>query len=138
MKSMYYLTQFVVSNITMETHAEQLSKLFMENVVLSFIMVAVFVVDTKSRFKSVFKDMCAALGIIYWPLELGNHKRMSIENVSHLSQKNFMQYQFNTEARMTSFSRMRKPLSTHGIVPQSTAQIFSDGLLLSVDISVSC
>ena len=73
------LTQFVVSNITTETHAEHIAKILMENVVLSFGMAVILVVDTNSRFKRVFKDMCTALGIIYWPLARGNHKGTIVE-----------------------------------------------------------
>ena len=73
------LTQFVVSTNTPETHSEHLTELFMENVVLSFGMVVIIVIDANSRFKVVFKDMCAALIIIYWPLAFGNHKGMSVE-----------------------------------------------------------
>ena len=65
LKAMCYLTQFVVSTITTETHAEHLAKLFMENVVIKFGMVATLVVDSGSRFKILFNDMCAALGTIY-------------------------------------------------------------------------
>ena len=38
LNAMCDLTQFVVSNITTETHGEHLPKSFMENVVLSFVM----------------------------------------------------------------------------------------------------
>ena len=65
MNDMCDLTQVFVSTNTTETHAEHLAKLFMENVVLSFITVAIFVVDANSQFKSEFKDMFAALGIVY-------------------------------------------------------------------------
>ena len=74
------LTQFVVSTITTETHAEHLAKKFMENIVLSFSMVATPVVDYGIRFKRIFKDMCAFLVIIYWLISHGDHKGMSIEN----------------------------------------------------------
>ena len=73
------LTQFVVSTITTETHAEYFAKLFMENVVLLFGMVLILVVDDNSRFKIVFKYMCASLVIIYWPLVRRNHKGMRVE-----------------------------------------------------------
>ena len=59
------LKQFFVSTMTMETHAEHLAQFFMDNVVLSMDMFVILVVTTNSRFKNVFKDMCAALGIIY-------------------------------------------------------------------------
>ena len=74
------ILQFIVSTINTKTHAEHLEKLFMDNVVLLFGMVANLVVDASSRFNSIFKDMCAALGIIYWPLARGNHKVISVEN----------------------------------------------------------
>ena len=74
------ISRFIVSTITTETHAEHLEKLFMDNVVLLFGMVANLVVDARSRFNSIFKDMCAALGIIYWPLARGNHKVISFGN----------------------------------------------------------
>ena len=73
------LTEFFVSTITTETHAKNIAKLFMENIVLSFDMVVLLAVDTNIRFKSVFKDMCASLGTIYWPLVCENHKGTSVE-----------------------------------------------------------
>ena len=42
-------------------------------------MVAIIIFNDNIWFKSVFKDMCAALGIIYWYLTRGNHKDVSIE-----------------------------------------------------------
>ena len=65
LNDMCYFKQFVVSNITTETHVEHLAKPFMENVVLSFGMVEILTVDANSWFKSVFKNMCASLLIIY-------------------------------------------------------------------------
>ena len=92
MDSMCDLTQFFVSNITMETHAEHLTKRFMENVVLSFGMVTILFFDADSWFKKVLKDMCSSLGIIYWPLAHGNHKDTSIEKY-HLFFNKHRQYQ---------------------------------------------
>ena len=66
--------KFVLSNITTETNAEHLAKLFMKNVVLLFGMVVILVFKFDSRFENVFKDMCAALCNIYWPLSHWNHK----------------------------------------------------------------
>ena len=54
-------------------------EIFMDNIVLLFGMVAILVVDANGWFKSVFKDMCAAMGIIYWHLKRGNHKGMIVE-----------------------------------------------------------
>ena len=79
LNAMCYLTQLVVSNITTETHTEHLTKLFMENYILLFGMVAILVINADSRFKNVFKDICAALGIIYWSLERGNHNILRVE-----------------------------------------------------------
>ena len=59
----------------------------MDNVVLLFGMVANLVVDVRSRFNSIFKDMCAALGIIYWPLARGNHKVISVKIIISFSTK---------------------------------------------------
>ena len=42
-------------------------------------MVVIIVVYAECWFKIVFKYMCAALGIIYWPLARGNHKGINIE-----------------------------------------------------------
>ena len=55
------LTQFVVSSITFNTEATVLARLFMEDVVLSFGMVAFVVVDADSRFRSVFEEVCTIL-----------------------------------------------------------------------------
>ena len=51
----------------------------MEQVVLSFGMVAVVVVDADSKFLHFFKDMCKRLNINVWPLSRGNHKGRSVE-----------------------------------------------------------
>ena len=58
--------------------SENLAQLFMEQVVLSFGMVAVVVVDVDSKLLHNYKDMCATLDITCWPLSRGNH-RMSAE-----------------------------------------------------------
>ena len=79
LNAMCDLTHFIISTINTEIHAEHTKEVFMDNVVLSFVMVEILVVDAKIKFKSVFKDMCAALGIIYWHLVRGNQKVTSIE-----------------------------------------------------------
>ena len=96
----------------------------MENVVLSFGMVAILDIDADSQFKNVFKYMCASLRIIYWTLARGNHKGTSIEKYHRFLKKNW-QLKAKKEARMTSLSIMRKPINTPGISPQSRAHIFS-------------
>ena len=73
------LTQFVVSSPTYDVTAHNLAQLFMSDVILSFGMCAVVVVDEGSNFKSVFVDMCTALNITCWTLARGNHKGNSCE-----------------------------------------------------------
>ena len=71
----------------MEAHAEYLAKNFMENVVLSFGMVAILLIDITSPFKSVIKDIFTSNGLIYWNLARGNHKAMSVEKYHHFLNK---------------------------------------------------
>ena len=49
------LTQFIVSCILIETRSEALSKKNTEQVILTFVMIAVAVVDVDSRFRSTFE-----------------------------------------------------------------------------------
>jgi len=37
------------------------------------------VVDADSKFLKEFKQMCKALGVIFWPLARGNHKGNIVE-----------------------------------------------------------
>ena len=78
MNCMCDLTQFVVSILVSDATSENLAKLFMEQVVFNFGMVAVVVVDADSKFLSLFKDMCLTLDFILWPIAHGNHKGISI------------------------------------------------------------
>ena len=73
------LTQFVVFCILTDTTAAALSEIFMSQVVLSFGMVAIVVVDADSRFRSTFEAMCTMLKLTFWPLARGNHKGNSVE-----------------------------------------------------------
>ena len=73
------LTQFFISIIMKEANSMNLGKLFMEQVVLSFGMVAVVVVDADSKFLHFFKNVCKQLDINLWPLSRGNHKGMSVK-----------------------------------------------------------
>jgi hypothetical protein len=79
MNTMCDMSQFVVSSITFDITALQLSQLFMSDVVLTFGMCAVLVVDEGSSFKSVFQEMCSILKITCWPLARGNHKGLGVE-----------------------------------------------------------
>ena len=62
MNCMCDLTQFVISILVNDARSEVLAKLFMEQVVLSFGMVAVVVVDADSKFLNVFEKMWVSIG----------------------------------------------------------------------------
>ena len=81
------LMQFVVSTNSTEKFVEHLAKYFMVNVILSFSMVMITVVDSDSWFKRILKYMCADLGIIYWTLARANHKGKSVEKYHHFLKK---------------------------------------------------
>ena len=116
MNAMCDVMQFFIYTITTETYVEHLATLFMKNFVLSFVMVAIIFIDADSRFKNLFKYMCADLGIIYCTLAHGNNKGTRVEKYHNFSTKH-KQSQAKTEAHTTFFSRMQQPLSTPGIVP---------------------
>ena len=73
------LNQFVVSTVTYDVRSHVLAKIFMEEVILSFCMVPVVVVDADSRFLSAFEEACKILKIKFWPLARSNHKGLSVE-----------------------------------------------------------
>ena len=73
------LTQFVVSTLVENPTSELLTHLFMENVVPTFWIITVVVVDTDSKFLCVFKDMRSMLKIHFWPLARGNHTGNIVE-----------------------------------------------------------
>ena len=79
LNTMYNLAKFAISSIITSTMSELLATLFMEEVVLSYVMIAILVVDADSQFKGTFEDMCRILCITYWQLSRGNHKVNSIE-----------------------------------------------------------
>ena len=54
----------------------------MEEVVLSFGMVSVVVVDSYRRFRGAFEAMCKCLKITLWPLASRNHNGSSVENIT--------------------------------------------------------
>ena len=51
----------------------------MEQVVFTFGLVDVVVVDADSKFLGLFEDMCNRLDFIFWPLSCGNHKALGVE-----------------------------------------------------------
>ena len=73
------LIQFTVSSVTNYILAEALAQLFMVDVLLTFGMCSVVVIDDGSTFKSVFIAMCTKLKINYWCLAQGNHRGNSVE-----------------------------------------------------------
>ena len=66
MNVMNGLAQFVVSTPTYNITAENLAKLFMEEVFLYFGSCAVIVIDNGSTFKGTSQTMCKSLKITYW------------------------------------------------------------------------
>ena len=58
MNSMCNITQFLISSPTVDISAAHLAQLFMVDVVLTFRIYSVVVVDDGSSFKGVFTDMC--------------------------------------------------------------------------------
>ena len=73
------MTQFVISIIAENPTASLLAKLFAEQVIFTFGMVAIIVVDTDSKFKKEFQLMCDILKITFWSIAKGNHKSLSVE-----------------------------------------------------------
>ena len=73
------MSQFVVSIIADNASASHLAKLYMENVILTFGMCAIVVVDADNSFRGVFEEMCTILKIHFWPLARGNHKGLIVE-----------------------------------------------------------
>ena len=80
MNCMYDLTQFIVSYITVSTKRENHAETFMEDVVLTYWMVAILVIDVDSCFRGTFETMCKLLKLTFWPLSRGNHKGKSVEH----------------------------------------------------------
>ena len=71
--------EFVISTLLEDATAALLAKAFMENVILSFGVCSVVVIDADSKFCGEFEAMCTILKIIVWPLARGNHKGLSVE-----------------------------------------------------------
>ena len=79
LNSMYDLTQFTVSSSTTCIHSEILVQLFMAEVLLTFGICSVVVIDDGSTFKGSFIGMCDILKIIYWCLARGYHRGNLVE-----------------------------------------------------------
>ena len=87
LNAMCDITQFAVATPTFNTTAAHMATLFMENVVLTFGMCAVVVIDDGSPFKGVFKELCDILRIQYWVLARKNHKGLSVERFHRFMNK---------------------------------------------------
>ena len=73
------LTQFVISSSTTCIQSETLAQLFMVDVLLTFGVCSVVVIDDGSTFKGAFISMCTKLKINHWCLTCGNHRVNSVE-----------------------------------------------------------
>ena len=87
LNAMCDITQFAITMPTYQINAATMATLFMENVVLTFGMCAVVVIDDGSPFKGVFKEFCDILGMKYWCLARGNHKGLSVERLHRFLNK---------------------------------------------------
>ena len=124
------LTQFVVPTIVKDTTSEYLAKLFMENVVLSFGMVVVVVVDADSKFLHLFQAMCIALNIVFWPLSRGNHKDLSVERYHRfinetqtiVGQDRGTRYSFIENTKTSQYAWNSAPINNTNI-PQRVAAV---------------
>lgn len=80
MNAMCDLSQFIISTPIENQSAEHLARLFMEQVILTFGMCAVIVVEADNSFRGAFEQMCKILKIHFWPLAHNNHKGLSVEH----------------------------------------------------------
>lgn len=107
LNSLCDLTQFAISSVTYNITALELSQLFMSDVVLSFGMCAVVVVDAGSTFKGIFEEMCKILDITYWVLARGNHKGNGAERYHRYLNK-VQTIEGNNIGTNTNFMRIAK------------------------------
>ena len=106
----------------------------MEEVVLSFGIIAVVVVHTDSRFTGAFESICKFLQIKFWPLARGNHKVNSVENYHQFLKKHKI-LQDKIVVVMIYLFKTQKHLRTCGTAPQSMIPIWCTVLQLLVDNS---
>ena len=79
LNAMCDLTQFVVSIPVTDITAASLAQIYMEQVILTFGISAVVVVDDGSTFKGAFRAMCESLKLTFWTLSKNNHQGLSVE-----------------------------------------------------------
>ena len=109
------LTQFIVSCILIDTRSEALSNLFMEQVILTFGIVAVAVMDADRWFLSTFEATYKPIKLTFWPLSRVNHKGKSVERYHRLFLTKPKLSVDRIEERMKCSIRILKRHSTHGI-----------------------
>ena len=80
MNCIFNLMQFVVSNITFYTSSTNLACLFVSQVVLSFGMCLVVIIEYGITFKQSFLLMYKYLKITYWVLSKGSNKGNTCKN----------------------------------------------------------
>ena len=66
-------SQFIISSITISTEAHILVRIFMSEVVMTFGMYSVVIIDDNRPFKYVFIIMCEVIKLGYWCLSRGNY-----------------------------------------------------------------
>jgi len=116
------LTQFVISTIVTDPTSSSLAKVFMEHVVLSYVMVAVVIVNVDSKIHGTFSTMCGLLNITLWPLARHN-KGLSVE-CYHRSLNKTQIIRGNDRDTHECFFINIKYHSMHGIVHLSIILIF--------------
>ena len=79
MNSMCNITQTVVSTPTHNITAENIAKLFMEEVFLNFGTCTFTVIEDGSIFRGNYQNMCKALKITYWCISRVKHNGNSVE-----------------------------------------------------------
>ena len=114
-----HLTQYVVSTPTFDITAANLTKLFMEEVLLTFGMCAVVFVDDGRYFKDIFKEMCEHLKLTYWCISRVNHKGNSAKNIIVSSTKP-KPSQALIEVAMITLFNMPRPANIRGTAHRLT------------------
>lgn len=67
-------------NIGKRGNLKDIRKIVIAQIVFTFGMVAVVVVDANSKFLHLFEEMCKVLGFNFWPLYRGDHMGKSKES----------------------------------------------------------
>jgi hypothetical protein len=73
------MMQFVITCPVASTHAHELARVFMQDVLLKVGFCGLIVIDDGNTFKGDFTAMCDKLDLRYHILSRGNHKALSVE-----------------------------------------------------------